>query len=130
MSHSAAKINAEINFAETARLFTQDEVDAPVRRRRIVTQRLQGAGGAVRRVPGTDRIVRADTNPQDDGQEDVLPGGEDGVGPPSRRGRNWVYIGRKTRTGSRMGPGGAGATRGSRRVKPEPDLRAQLCPTP
>ena len=42
-------------------------------------QRVQGARGAVRRVPGTDRIVRADTRPQGDRQEGVLPRGEDGV---------------------------------------------------
>ena len=52
-----------------------------MRRRRIVTQRVQGARGAVRRVPGTDRIVRADALLEDDRQENVLPRGEDGVGP-------------------------------------------------
>ncbi len=40
-----------------------------------------GARGAVRRVPGTDRIVRADARPENDRQEDVLPRGEDGVSP-------------------------------------------------
>ena len=66
----------------TARLFTQDEVDAPVRRRRIVTQRIQGPRGAVRRVFGTDRSLRADAPLENDRQEGVLPRGEDGVSPP------------------------------------------------
>ena len=57
------------------------EVDAPVRRRRIVTQRVQGARGAVRHVLGTDRALRADALLEDDRQEDVLPRGEDGVSP-------------------------------------------------
>ena len=57
------------------------EVDAPVRRRRIVTQRVQGARGTVRRVPGTDRIVRADARPENNRQEGVLPRGEGGVSP-------------------------------------------------
>ena len=47
----------------------------------LVTQRLQGAGGAVRHVLGTDRALRADPRPQDDRQEGVLPRGEDGVSP-------------------------------------------------
>ena len=74
----------------TARLFTQDEVDAPVRRRRIVTQRVQGARGAVRRVRGPGRALRADALLEDDRQEGVLPRGEDGVGPPPEGVDNWV----------------------------------------
>ena len=66
------------------------EVDAPVRRRRIVTQRLQGPRGTVRRVPGTYRIVRADPRPENDRQENVLPRGEDGVSPPEGV-DNWYY---------------------------------------
>ena len=45
------------------------------------TQRLQGARGTVRRVPGTDRIVRADARPENNRQEGVLPRGEGGVSP-------------------------------------------------
>ena len=54
-------------------------MDAPVRRRRIVTQRVQGARGTVRRVPGTDRSLRADAGLENDRPEGVLPRGEDGV---------------------------------------------------
>ena len=52
-----------------------------MRRRRIVTQRVQGARGTVRRVPGTDRSLRADAGLENDRQENVLPRGEDGVSP-------------------------------------------------
>ena len=69
-----------------------------MRRRRIVTQRLQGTGGAVRRVPGTDRIVRAEPRPENDRQEGVLPRGEDGVSPfvgvdfsRAAAGRKWKF---------------------------------------
>ena len=57
------------------------EVDAPVRRRRIVTQRVQGSRGAVRRLRGPGRALRADAPLENDRQEGVLPRGEDGVSP-------------------------------------------------
>ena len=54
---------------------------APVRRSRIVTQRVQGARGAVFYVRGPGRALRADARLENDRQEGVLPRGEDGVSP-------------------------------------------------
>ena len=63
------------------RLFTQDEMDAPMRRRVAPAQRVQGTRGAVRRLRGPGCPLRADAPLEDDRQEGVLPRGEDGVSP-------------------------------------------------
>ena len=48
---------------------------------KVHAQRVQGARGPVRRVPGTDRSLRADAGLENDRKENVLPRGEDGVSP-------------------------------------------------
>ena len=50
----------------TARLFTQDEVDAPMPRRVAPAQRVQGARGTVRRLRGPGRALRADARLEND----------------------------------------------------------------
>ena len=56
-------------------------LDAPMRRSVAPAQRFQGARGSVFHVRGPGRSLRADPRPQGDGQEGVLPRGEDGVSP-------------------------------------------------
>ena len=57
------------------------EVDAPMHRSVAPAQRVQGSRGAVRRLRGPGRALRADAPLENDRQEGVLPRGEDGVSP-------------------------------------------------